>query len=71
MTILKGITRRDFLNGVALSVAAGGTLSPLEILAQEGRRYPPALTGLRGSHKGSCEMVSSRSVALRYWRSFS
>ena len=48
------ITRRDFLNGIALGVAAGGTLSPLEILAQQADgRYPPALTGLRGNHPGS------------------
>ena len=67
MTILKGITRRDFLNGVALSVAAGGTLSPLEILAQEGRRYPPALTGLRGSHKGSFEVAHSLALRSRTW----
>ena len=32
------ITRRDFLNGVALGVAAGSGLSPLELLAQHGRR---------------------------------
>ena len=43
------ISRRDFLNGFALSVAAGSTLSPLEVMAQDGR-YPPALTGMRGSH---------------------
>ncbi len=27
------ISRRDFLNGVALSVAAGSSLSPIELLA--------------------------------------
>ena len=51
------ITRRDFLNGIALSVAAGSTLSPLELLAKEGAPYPPALTGLRGSHVGSFEVA--------------
>ena len=53
------ISRRDFLNGVALSVAAGSSLSPLELLAmtaKEGIPYPPALTGLRGSHPGSFEV---------------
>ena len=56
------ITRRDFLNGVALGVAAGSGLSPLELLAQSGGQavsssgfYPPALQGLRGSHVGSFE----------------
>ncbi|MDA0705052.1 MAG: NAD(P)-binding protein [Proteobacteria bacterium] len=54
------ITRRDFLNGVALSLAAGTTLSPLEILAATNSRYyPPALTGMRGSHAGSFEVMHS------------
>jgi spermidine dehydrogenase len=55
------ITRRDFMNGVALSLAAGTTLSPLEILARQSdindSYYPPALTGLRGSHVGSFEVA--------------
>lgn len=54
------ITRRDFLNGVALSLAAGTSLSPLEILAAttgNAAYYPPALTGLRGSHVGSFEVA--------------
>lgn len=51
------ITRRDFLNGVAITVAAG--MTPLQILqaAPDGRYYPPALTGLRGSHVGSFEVA--------------
>jgi spermidine dehydrogenase len=59
------ISRRDFLNGVAVSV--GGTiaarwLSPdLETLLAQGQAggYPPALTGLRGSHAGSFEAFHS------------
>ena len=54
------ISRRDFLNGATLSLAAGTALSPLEILAMAGDKqiyYPPALTGLRGSHPGSFEMA--------------
>ncbi len=50
------ITRRDFINGVAMSVAAGSTLSPLELLAGVRAPYPPALTGMRGSHAGSFEV---------------
>jgi len=50
------ISRRDFMNGVALSLTAGTSLSPLELLAMEGP-YPPALTGLRGSHPGSIEVA--------------
>ncbi len=51
------ITRRDFLNGVAITLAAG--MTPLQILqaAPDGRYYPPALTGLRGSHVGSFEVA--------------
>ena len=53
------ITRRDFLNGVALGAVAGSTLSPLEVLAAAGSPlvYPPGLTGLRGSHIGSFEVA--------------
>ena len=59
----RAIARRDFLNGVALGV--GGTLlSPRTLLGLDGDDfapekavgyYPPALTGLRGSHPGSFE----------------
>ncbi len=54
------ITRRDFLNGVAIGVGASGSLSPLEWLRaaewqQAAEDYPPALTGLRGSHDGAFE----------------
>lgn len=51
------ITRRDFMNGVAMSVAAGSALSPLELLAKSSVYYPPALTGMRGSHAGSFEVA--------------
>jgi spermidine dehydrogenase len=66
----RDITRRDFLNGVALGTA-GAMLAPRDLLAQ-GRvgpaAYPPGLTGLRGSHDGSFETAH----ALRdgaFWRS--
>lgn len=51
------ITRRDFLNGVAIGIAAG--MTPLQILqaAPDGRYYPPSLTGLRGSHPGGFEVA--------------
>jgi spermidine dehydrogenase len=51
------ITRRDFLNGVA--VTAGSALMPWHLLAEEDAPekspdyYPPAKTGMRGSHPGS------------------
>src|SRR5450631_2217250 len=49
------ITRRDFLNGAALTIAAG--LTPAAQLAAQPGRYPPALTGLRGQHDGSFEIA--------------
>jgi spermidine dehydrogenase len=55
------ITRRDFLNGVAIGV--GGSLLGVPLLAAFGSDelapekaadyYPPALTGMRGNHDGS------------------
>src|SRR5215203_6824594 len=47
------ITRRDFLNGTALTIAAG--LTPAAQPAAQPAHYPPALTGLRGQHAGSFE----------------
>lgn len=51
------MNRRDFLNGVGLTIVAG--MSPLEILRASAAEqyYPPALTGLRGSHPGSFEVA--------------
>ena len=45
------INRRDFLNGTALTVAAG--LTPIAQGAEPSSPYPPALTGMRGLHDGS------------------
>jgi spermidine dehydrogenase len=53
------IRRRDFLNGMALSIAAG--LTPAAQLAAlpryTSRQYPPELLGLRGAHVGSFEVA--------------
>lgn len=53
------ITRRDFLNGVAISIAAGlvpsAVLRANPQLQQKTLYYPPALTGMRGNHQGSFE----------------
>jgi spermidine dehydrogenase len=54
------ITRRDFLNGVA--IGTGTTLlTPAELFAQDPMSapsdyYPPTLTGMRGNHPGSFEV---------------
>ncbi len=47
------ISRRDFLNGTVLAIAAG--LTPAAQIAAQPWRYPPALMGLRGQHAGSFE----------------
>jgi spermidine dehydrogenase len=49
------ISRRDFLNGVALAMGSG--LAPAAQLAAAPGRYPPGLTGLRGQHDGSFEVA--------------
>ncbi|WP_395490491.1 NAD(P)-binding protein [Cedecea davisae] len=59
------ITRRDFLNGMAIAIVSG--LTPLELVRATGKvpgsaalnadYYPPLLTGLRGNHPGSFEMA--------------
>src|SRR5439155_16474382 len=62
----RSITRRDFLNGVA--VTAGASLLPPHMLAAFQHDldpekfpdyYPPALTGLRGSHVAAFEFANS------------
>ena len=64
------ISRRDFLNGVALGVVAGSSLTPLELLAM-GRGpsgiYPPGLTGMRGNHPGSFEIAHALSWGGASW----
>jgi spermidine dehydrogenase len=66
----RAISRRDFLNGV--SVAIGASLLPAcEKTSEpmvEGRSayYPPAETGMRGSHPGSFE-VAHATVQGRNW----
>jgi spermidine dehydrogenase len=55
------ITRRDFLNGIAMGVTAAASApllaaAPSDPAAQDAfGYYPPLLTGLRGSHPGSFE----------------
>ena len=67
------ITRRDFLNGVAIGVGGvllssyGGQVDAAlstEVLTnglagsgEFANYYPPTLTGMRGSHKGSFEVA--------------
>jgi len=63
------LNRRDFINGVALSLAAGSTLSPMQLLArsfsEKSLYYPPGLTGMRGSHDGSFEVAHALAMGAR------
>jgi spermidine dehydrogenase len=71
------ITRRDFLNGVAIGIGAamaGSSLGPLAWDAEAAGfaqdapgYYPPALTGMRGSHDGSFD-VSHALRDGRFWQ---
>jgi len=69
------ITRRDFLNGTQVAIGAS-LLSPwCEVFGAVGAEfelgpdyYPPALTGLRGSHDGSWETMHAR-VSGQTWPS--
>jgi spermidine dehydrogenase len=67
------ITRRDFLNGTQVAIGAS-LLSPwTEVFGADNAKfalgsdyYPPAKTGLRGSHDGSWETMHAR-VAGTTW----
>jgi spermidine dehydrogenase len=65
-----GITRRDFLDGMALTIAAG--LAPCGLFAQ-GRPapavpYPPTLAGLRGQHDGAFEAAHTMPFGRKQYR---
>jgi len=62
----RGITRRDFLNGAAMTIGAAATLggvlksAPQAAEPQNRVGYNPSVTtGLRGSHPGSFEIAHS------------
>ncbi len=66
--MVRRVTRRDFMNGVAFGTSVGvlapGSLWAMDSgLSQEpspklvANYYPPTLTGLRGSHEGSYEVA--------------
>lgn len=61
------ITRRDFLNGVALSVAAGALPPAAQAQAPPGRSYPPGAMGLRGVHAGAFEIAHQLAWEGRRW----
>lgn len=71
----KRITRRDFLNGTPVAIGASLLTPWAEVFGAAGSPfelppgyYPPALTGLRGSHDGSWETMHAR-VSGATWAS--
>ena len=70
------VSRRDFLNGVSVAIAAsalsGGPADAFEpaqaaTTPTTGGYYPPALTGMRGSHVGSFETAHELARNGRTW----
>jgi spermidine dehydrogenase len=67
MSMKDKVTRRDFLNGTQVAIGAS-LLSPwTEVFGADAAKfelgpdyYPPARTGLRGSHDGSWETMHAR-----------
>ena len=62
------ITRRDFINGVA--VTAGASMMPWHLFGEDtagpeisASYYPPALPGMRGSHPGSFDAATAFATA--------
>ena len=47
------ISRRDFINGTAVGLGAAAAVPHFAAKANTTEYYPPALTGLRGSHPGA------------------
>jgi len=70
-----GISRRDFLGGTRVAIGAGLASPWIDALANAAETewslppdyYPPAKTGLRGSHPGSWETMHAR-VEGASWR---
>ena len=69
-----GMSRRDFVNGCAFSLAAGTSVSPLDAIARDvldptslpPDYYPPTRQGLRGSHDGSFEVAHEARDGRRF-----
>ena len=66
---MKVITRRDFINGTLMAAGTSmlyfGCASDAVLDALDPLYYPPALTGLRGSHAGSNTHAHSRAWAKK------
>lgn len=61
-----GISRRDFLNGVALALGASAAPTRWSASAENASEYPPALTGMRGSTDASYAVAHSLREGARW-----
>jgi spermidine dehydrogenase len=66
--IVANITRRDFLDGVALSIGARLAPDGFPTAGAAAPVYPPALTGLRGQHDGSFEPAHTMAFEGKRYR---
>lgn len=60
------VTRRDFLNGLALAIAAGANPSRLLAAAACSQAYPPGCVGMRGSAPGSFDVAHALRDGKRF-----
>ncbi|MCC6869067.1 MAG: NAD(P)-binding protein [Burkholderiales bacterium] len=61
-----GVTRRDFLNGLAIAIVAGVAPAGLLHAREAGAAYPPAATGFGASGPGSYEAAHDLRDGKRY-----
>lgn len=61
------ISRRDFLNGALIGVAAGALSPAAAFAARAAGAYPPEALGLRGAHAGSFEVAHALAWEGRKW----
>ncbi len=69
------IKRREFISGIATTLAAGSTFRPntlsaaVHLAAAPGSNtpYPPSLTGLRGNHPGSFEAAHAMALGGQHF----
>ena len=60
------ITRRDFMNGMLMTTGAALAGAPSLGVGATSAAYPPALTGLRGSHAGSFERAHALALGIAH-----
>ena len=62
----RSISRRDFMGGVAIAISGSLGWRWSEAQLPRDDRYPPILTGMRGSHEGSFEVAHQMRDGARW-----